>query len=178
MSQTAVSTHHRVTRRLALAASGALIAGSVSLLGATTAAAAPVECPAVPGTGPAATSATSSCSATADDSSAAAAFGFDGNAAAAGEMFGLSLAIAADGGTATSAATNFSGPAAIAIGDGATVETWGLNPGLSIGIAGPGATVMVSGTSAPQCMGGPAFAGDFQTGKGCFSDGMNTVPLG
>lgn len=172
------TTAHMPARRLALGAAGALIAGTATLFTAPTASAAPVECPAVPGTAQMSDSATSSCTASADEMSAAAAYGFDGDAAAVAEMFGLSLAIAADGGTAVSAASNFSGPAAIAVGPGATVETLGINPGLSIGIAGPGATVTVSGTSAPTCAGGPGFAGDFQTGKGCFSDGAMTVPLG
>ena len=65
-------------------------------------------------------------------------------------------------------ADNFAGPAAIALGPGATVTMDGIRPGLAIGIAGPGGEVVVDGKNGPTCK-GPAFAGDFQTFKGCLS---------
>lgn len=91
---------------------------------------------------------------------------------------GLTLAITVDGGEASVQGDNFSGPAAIAIGDGATVNMTGVNPGLSIGIAGPNGEVTVNGKTAPTCEGGLGFAGDFQTGKGCFNNGTVQIPLG
>lgn len=82
---------------------------------------------------------------------------------------GLSLAISDGGGIAQAAATGFAGPAAIAIGPNASVQMNGIKPGLAIGIAGPNASVVVDGKGAPVCTGpGFAFAGDFQTLKGCW----------
>ncbi|MFT3714408.1 MAG: hypothetical protein QM774_00245 [Gordonia sp. (in: high G+C Gram-positive bacteria)] len=82
---------------------------------------------------------------------------------------GLSLAITDQGGQAWSTANGFSGPAAIAIGKDAQVHATGVRPGLAIGIAGPGATVVIDGKHGPTCTGsGPAFAGDFQTLRGCW----------
>lgn len=97
-----------------------------------------------------------------------------GQAAATGDCWakagptGLSLSIAADSGAAWSSADGYSGPAAIAIGDGASVKATGIKPGLAIGIAGPGAQVVIDGKNGPVCTGGPSFAGDFQTLKGCW----------
>ncbi|MGC5255022.1 hypothetical protein ACPXCG_01610 [Gordonia sp. DT218] len=82
---------------------------------------------------------------------------------------GLTLAITDGGGKAAVTGDNYAGPAAIAIGKGATVTMTGVRPGLAIGIAGPGATVVVDGKNGPTCTGGAAFAGDFQTWKGCRS---------
>ncbi len=81
---------------------------------------------------------------------------------------GLALAITDNGGKASSTADNFAGPAAIALGPGATVTMTGDRAGLAIGIAGPGGQVVVDGKNGPTCK-GPAFAGDFQTLKGCMS---------
>ncbi|MDL9939036.1 hypothetical protein QSJ18_20025 [Gordonia sp. ABSL1-1] len=82
---------------------------------------------------------------------------------------GLSLAISDGGGVAQAGATNLAGPAAIAIGPNSSVKMNGIKPGLAIGIAGPNASVVVDGKSGPVCSGpGFAFAGDFQTLKGCW----------
>ena len=137
---------HRSTRAVlgfAVAAAGAV---GVSMAAAPAAQAAPQVCPALPGQ--------SSSMSTCDASS--------------GPM-GLSLAITNDRGSATATADNYAGPAAIAVGKGASVTMTGGRPGLAIGIAGPGATVVVDGKNGPTCTGGPAFAGDFQTWKGCTS---------
>lgn len=134
-------------------AAGLIIAGAgmagvlgVSGVGTGEAAAAPSVCGALPGD-----------SAVAKDCSAVA--GRDA----------ISLAIADNGGKATAEGNNLSGPAAIAIGPGATVEAIGVRPGLAIAIAGPGAHVVLDGKNGPVCSGnGMAFAGDFQTLKGCW----------
>ncbi|WP_440712515.1 hypothetical protein [Gordonia sp. FQ] len=80
----------------------------------------------------------------------------------------IGLAISDGGGIAWSQGDGLSGPAAIAIGPGASVQATGIRPGLSIGIAGPGAHVVIDGRKGPVCSGkGFAFAGDFQTLRGC-----------
>ncbi len=126
-----------------IAAAGAV---GVSLAASPAAEAAPQVCPALPGQ----TSTMPNCSASSGPT-------------------GLTLAITDNGGTATATGDNYAGPAAIAVGKGATVTMTGAKPGLAIAIAGPGATVTVDGKNGPTCSGGPAFAGDFQTLKGCRS---------
>ncbi|WP_439032221.1 hypothetical protein [Gordonia terrae] len=137
-----MKTVTRTALGFVVAAAGAT---AVSLAAAPSASAAPTICPALPGQ-----------SASADSCSAESG------------PTGLSLAITDNGGTATSSADNYAGPAAIALGPGATVNMNGIRPGLAIGIAGPGGEVVVDGKNGPTCK-GPAFAGDFQTFRGCIS---------
>lgn len=137
-----MKTVTRTALGFVVAAAGAT---AVSLAAAPSAGAAPALCPALPGQ----SSSQASCSAESGPS-------------------GLALAITDNGGVATSTADNFAGPAAIALGPGATVTMDGIRPGLAIGIAGPGGEVVVDGKNGPTCK-GPAFAGDFQTFKGCLS---------
>lgn len=137
-----MKTVTRTALGFVVAAAGA---AAVSLAAAPSAGAAPAVCPALPGQ----SSSQASCSAESGPS-------------------GLALAITDNGGVATSTADNFAGPAAIALGPGATVTMDGVRPGLAIGIAGPGGEVVVDGKNGPTCK-GPAFAGDFQTFKGCLS---------
>ncbi|ETA08632.1 MULTISPECIES: DUF6764 family protein [Gordonia] len=138
-----MKTVARTALGFVVAAAGAT---AVSLAAAPSAGAAPSVCPALPGQ----SSSTTSCSAESGPN-------------------GLALAITDNGGKASSTANNFAGPAAIALGPGATVTMTGERGGLAIGIAGPGAEVVVDGKNGPTCKGGPAFAGDFQTFKGCMS---------
>lgn len=121
-------------------------AAGISLAAAPAAQAAPQVCPALPGQ----TSTMSDCQALSGPT-------------------GLALAISNDGGKASSIADNYAGPAAIAWGAGSSVTMTGIKPGLAIGIAGPGATIVVDGKNGPTCKGGMAFAGDFQTFRGCRS---------
>ena len=137
-----MKTLARTALVFAVAAAGAT---AVSLAASPSASAAPSLCPALPGQ----SSSTTSCSAESGPT-------------------GLALAITDNGGKATSTADNYAGPAAIALGPGATVTMTGDRAGLAIGIAGAGGEVVVDGKNGPTCK-GPAFAGDFQTFKGCMS---------
>lgn len=137
----------RTITKTAILASTAAAAGAIGMtLSAPSAQAAPHVCPALPGQ----TSTMADCSASSGPT-------------------GLTLAIVDNGGVASATGDNYSGPAAIALGPGAEVTMTGVKPGLAIGIAGPGATVVVDGKNGPTCSGGPAFAGDFQTFRGCVS---------
>ncbi|PBC40009.1 protein kinase [Rhodococcus sp. ACS1] len=163
------NVHTQNPRHLSILIGACAIAGGAVLLAPTANAAPVAECRA-PGAASAAMAMnTSQCSADSVGGSAAAAYGIDGTATATAGPQALALAIANGGGTATSTARGLSGPAAIALGPGATVNAQGVRPGLSIGIAGAGAQVTIDGTAGPTCTRGPAFAGDFQTLRGCLS---------
>ena len=126
--------------------SGAAFACAAGIAGGGAASAAPQVCGALPGQ----SSTMAHCSATAKSDA-------------------ISLAISDNGGVATADARGLSGPAAIALGPDSSVTATGWKPGLAIGIAGPGAQVVIDGKNGPVCTGkGFAFAGDFQTLKGCW----------
>ncbi|AYJ51663.1 DUF6764 family protein [Rhodococcus sp. P1Y] len=142
------------------------IAGACALIMPGTASAAPVGCTTAPGgVAEIALDGLSQCDSTADATSAAAGFGFDGwgSATAIGNTAALALGLA--GGTAVADGALGAGPATIAFGPGSVAVNEGVGPGLSIAVAGPGATVTLTPTGA--VCDGPSLAGSFTTLQGC-----------
>lgn len=135
-------------------------------LAPATASAAPVGCTTAPGGADAALiSGGSQCDSTADASSAAAGYGFEGWGSAEAAVNAAALALGFNGGTAVSSAEFGSGPAAISFGPGSVASNTGVGPGLSIAVAGPGATITLTPTGA-VCS-GLGIAGSFSTLQGC-----------
>lgn len=142
------------------------IGAAVAVLLPGTASAAPVGCTTAPGA--AAETALvggSQCDSTADATSAAAGYGFEGWGSATAALNAAALALGLNGGTAVSDGSIGGGPAAIAFGPGSTATNEAAGPGLSIAVAGPGATITLTPNGA-VCQ-GPGIAGSFTTLQGC-----------
>ncbi|MBY6414183.1 hypothetical protein HQ346_21030 [Rhodococcus sp. BP-252] len=154
-----------ITRALGGAASLGIALACAALLPGT-ASAAPVECTTAPsGAAETGLAGASQCDSTADATSAAAGYGFEGWGSATALSNAAALALGFGGGTAVSDATFGAGPAAISFGPGSVATNEAIGPGLSIAIAGPGSVVTLTPTGA--VCNGPGIAGSFTTLQGC-----------